>query len=525
MSRSSLPKAFTGALATPHALATEVGVGVLRDGGSAIDSAIAAAAVLTVIYPHNVALGGDLVALVRSPDGTVMCVNASGWAGKNVDVRALRDKYGAGLPLRGADTVTVPGGVRGWEALRSLGSRLSWARTLAPAAEIAESRIAVPSSLAFHIDDPDNRDLWGTADFDRVFRPSGQALRTGEDFRQPQLAATLRALCDGGPDAFYRGALAERFVEFLRSGGSQLTVADFADFVPELCVPLSATFDRLTVITSPPNTHGFLLLRALHDLGEDGIDSALGSGFGRLMESFRRGNTVRTQLLADPRHEPVDVDTLMEVDLPGPAHTTGAGLTAGGDTVGISAVDSDGYAISLIQSVYDAFGSGLLDPQTGVLFHSRGRSFSLDDKSPNVIAPRKRPLHTLMPTMTLEQGHVRHVLSTMGGQGQPQIIAQLLLRALQGAGAHRAVAAPRAIIGQNLLGADAETVCAELDVEDPARDALADSGLSVTWVPPHSEGIGQANVVFVDAEKGMTAASDPRSDGAAVVVHFPRHHV
>jgi gamma-glutamyltranspeptidase/glutathione hydrolase len=509
-------------LATPHALATDAGVQAFRDGGTAVDAAIAAAAMLTVVYPHNVALGGDLIALVRSPGGDVACVNASGWAGREGDVEALRGRYGSTLPLRGPDTVTVPGGVRGWETLRSLGARLSWQHTLAAATDVAAAGVPVSQSLANHIADPDNHDLYGTTDFDRVFRPKGSPLEAGEVLRQDALADTFRLLRDRGPDAFYSGPLADRTVEYLRSHGSRLSADDFARFAAEVAAPLRADFRGLTLLTSPPNTHGFLLLRALRSLGDAGAADALGSGLGSLMEIFRQGNQVRAAALADPRHADVDVEALINA-APADDGPATVGPAPGGDTVGISAVDSDGCAVSLIQSVYDAFGSGLIDPETGILFHSRGRSFSLNESSPNVFAPRKRPLHTLMPTMTLQGGAVKHVLSTMGGQGQPQILAQLLLRALQGSSAEDAVAAPRAAVGQQLHGVDADTICAETDVDDAARTSLVQSDLAVEWVPPHTEGLGQSNVVFVASDGGLTAASDPRSDGSAVVVQFARH--
>ncbi len=188
----------------------------------------------------------------------------------------------------------------------------------------------------------------------------------------------------------------------------------------------------------------------------------------------------------------------------------------------MAAADSDGYAVSLIQSVYHAFGSGLIDPETGILFHNRGTGFALDDKSPNVIAPRKRPLHTLMPVMTLEGGAPRHVLATMGGQGQPQILAHVLLRTLGGAAAEEAVAAPRAVVGLQSEGATADSVTVEADVQAAAMASVVRSGLTPIEVAPRTEALGHANVVFADAKGSMTAASDPRSDGAAVVAHYPR---
>jgi gamma-glutamyltranspeptidase/glutathione hydrolase len=517
---------FTVALATPHALATEAGMQAYRDGGNAIDAAVVAAAVLTVVYPHNVALGGDLVALVRTPDGEVHCVNASGWAGAATDVADLRARHGRWLPARGADPVTVPGGVRGWEALRGFGARLGWAGALSSAEWIARTGAPVAPSLASHLADAENADLFGTEDFDRVFRPGGQTLRRGEDFVQPALADSFAALREGGADVLYKGDLAERCVSYLRSRGSTLTVEDFAEFAPEINEPVSTGFRGITVLTSPPNTHGLLLLRALRAIDELAITDPLGDGLGTLMRVFHRGNALRAAHVADPRFVDVDTESLINdgldvmadlgVAAPGPA------MVPHGDTVGVAAADSDGYAVSLIQSVYHAFGSGLIDPETGILFHNRGTGFALDDKSPNVLAPRKRPLHTLMPVMTLEGGAPRHILATMGGQGQPQILAQVLLRTLGGAAAEEAVAAPRAVVGLQSEGATADAVTAEADVQAAAMASVVRAGLIPIEVAPRTEALGQANVVFADAKGSMTAASDPRSDGAAVVAHYPR---
>jgi gamma-glutamyltranspeptidase len=500
-----------------------------RDGGNAIDAAVVAAAVLTVVYPHNVALGGDLFALVRTPDGTVRCVNASGWAGAAVDVAGLRSRHGDRMPTRGADSVTVPGGVRGWNTLRRLGARLSWDRTLHDAEVAAGTGVPVAPSLADHISDAENADLVGTPDFDRVFRPGGQALAAGDDFSQPALADTFAALRRGGPDDFYEGEVAKRLLHYLRSRDSGLSADDFASFQPETLDPISVSFRGLTVLTSPPNTHGFLLLRALRAVEELGIDDPVGSGLGALLRVFHRGNALRGSHLADPRMADVDVESLVHDGLDEMAETgttqSDRVLVPHGDTVGVAAADGEGYAVSLIQSVYHAFGSGLIDPATGVLFHNRGTGFSLDPASPNVIAARKRPAHTLMPAMTVSGGAPRHVLATMGGQGQPQILAQVLLRALDGAGARDAVAAPRAIVGHQVDGDTADSVTVESDMPSVARDSIVRAGLAPTEVAASAEALGQANVVYVAADGSFTAASDPRSDGAAVVAHYARPNV
>jgi gamma-glutamyltranspeptidase/glutathione hydrolase len=268
------------------------------------------------------------------------------------------------------------------------------------------------------------------------------------------------------------------------------------------------------------------MLRALRAIDELGITDPLADGLGALLRIFHRGNELRASYLADPRHVGVDVGALVNDGLDEMAELgaaqSGPAVVPHGDTVGVAAADDDGYAVSLIQSVYHAFGSGLIDPDTGILFHNRGTSFSLDDTSPNVIAPRKRPAHTLMPVMTTHQRALRHVLATMGGQGQPQILAQVLLRAVDGAGAEAAVAAPRAIVGLQTDGGTTDSVTAEADVPASARASIGRAGLVPTDVAAHTESLGQANVVFADAEGSMVAASDPRSDGAAVVAHYPR---
>jgi gamma-glutamyltranspeptidase/glutathione hydrolase len=520
------PSAFTGAVATPHALATDAATAAFRDGGNAIDAAIAAAAMLTVVYPHNVALGGDLIALVRTPDGSVTCINASGWAGSAVDPAAMRAKHGAVLPARGADTVTVPGGVRGWETLRRFGSRLPWERLLRPAEDAAEGGVPVAESLGGALADPDNEDLTGFEDFGRFFGPGARRLRTGEPLRQPELAATFAALRAGGPDAFYAGALAARTVDYLRSHESVLDAADFAEYQPESTDPLAVDFRGLTVFTSPPNTHGFMMLRALRALDEIGVDAPLVDGIGTLMRVFHHGNRLRSTRLGDPRQAEVDAFDLVHGDLRAATPVGDAEVVRSvprGDTVGIAAADADGTAVSLIQSVFHAFGSGLVDPQTGILFHDRGTSFSLDPQSPNVLAPRKRPLHTLMPVMTTQNGDVRHVLATMGGQGQPQILTQVLLRMLDGATPAHAIAAPRAIVGVQERGCTADSVVVEADIDPAAAASLTEAGLEIFEMPRHSEGLGHANAVEIARNGQFTAAADPRADGSAVVVQYARH--
>jgi gamma-glutamyltranspeptidase/glutathione hydrolase len=234
-----------------------------------------------------------------------------------------------------------------------------------------------------------------------------------------------------------------------------------------------------------------------------------------LAQAFVRANAVRDALLADPRYARVDVDTLVAAD------TAPAGAPPHGDTVGIAALSADGYALSLIQSVYFGFGACVLDPDTGILFQNRGTSFSLDPCSPNAFAPRKRPRHTLMPVLVTRGDELAWVSSTMGGQGQPQLQAQVLLRSFAGADPQQAVAAPRWIVGHQDTADTERTVTIESDLSAPARTALTDSRLEVKFVAPHSGLLGHANLIRVAADGTVTAGSDPRSDGSSATYQTP----
>lgn len=484
---------------------------MIEAGGNAVDAAITAAATLCVVYPNNVALGGDLVALVRSPDGEVHFLNATGRSPSGQTLAALRERHGDALPLRGIDTVTVPGGVRGWRALHDFGATREWAQHLAPATEFAEAGHPTARSVAAALienhaslaQDPGARD---------IFYPNGEPLTAGETLVQPALAATLRTLAEQGADAFYSGELARTWVAGLRGAGSQITVEDTAAYRPEWAEPLAGDFDGHRVLTGPPNTSGFMLLRALNAVAQ-GIEDPLGAGAGALAAAFRDANAVRAAFLADPAAGPSG-ERLVAAEVPTGNHV--ADPKRSGDTVGLSAVTADGWAVSLINSVYCSFGAHILEPQTGVLFQNRGTSFALDPALPNVFAPNKRPRHTLMPVMVLRDGELAWVPSTMGGSAQPQIHAQLLLRSLGGAAPQEATHAPRWIVDE--IGGDGKlTVTLEEDVPETARDAIVAAGFELNIVPRYSEDLGHSNLIRVRAA-ALDAASDPRSDGSAIVV-------
>ena len=506
-----------GAISTSHHLATEAGAAVLRAGGNAIDAAITAAATLCVVYPNNVALGGDLVAIVRSPDGEIRFLNATGTAPAGQTLEALRESHGDALPLRGIDTVTVPGGIRGWEALHELGATRSWAEHLAPAIGFARDGFPNSRSVARELRaaQPEFvKDPGASA----VFYPGGEPLAEGERLTQPALANSLEQLAAGGPNAFYTGDLARSWVAGLARRGSKITLDDTAAYRPFWDDPIETTFRGLRVITGPPNTSGFMFLRALNAI-TDGIVDPLGAGAGDLARAFYESNLVRTQLLSDPTFDGATGEELVAAAAPDRPIVGDA--KASGDTVGFSAVSADGWAVSFINSVYWDFGSYILEPDTGIIFQNRGTSFSLDPASPNAFAPGKRPRHTLMPVMVFEGDELRYVPATMGGAAQPQVHTHLLQRMLAGEDPEAATHAPRWMV-EEVTSDNPASVVAEADVSDVAKAAIEAAGFALVTVPSRDESLGHSNVVRIDrlpdGATGYTAASDPRSDGSAIVV-------
>lgn len=508
------PARHIGAVATSHHLATEAGAAMLRAGGNAVDAAIAAAATLCVVYPNNVALGGDLVALVRDPSGRISFVNATGRAPAAQTLDAMRARHGGALPTRGIDTVTVPGGVRGWQALAELGGRLAWADRLEPARRHAREGVPTATSVARAIRD-DREALGADPGCRALFLPDGRPLEEGHPLVQPALAGTLDRIAEHGPDEFYEGEVAERWIAGLAALGSGVTAADAAGYRPVVEEPLRAEALGVEVVTAPPNTQGFSLLRTVLGIEARGLTDPLGVDAAGLAVLFHAANRVRAAWLCDPDVTSLDAATLITIDAPADAPDARA---AAGDTVGLTAVSTDGWAVSLVQSVYWAFGACVLEPTTGILFQNRGTSFSLDPAHPAAFGPGLRPPHTLMPVLVQRDGELLQAQATMGGQAQPQIHAHLLLRTLAGASAIEATSAPRWVVGVQDEGDTAATVTLEADVAGAARRALDDADeFAVKVVRPRDEGLGHSNLIRVTAA-GYDAASDPRSDGSAIVV-------
>jgi gamma-glutamyltranspeptidase len=480
------------ALAAPHPAAVEAGRAAVAAGGNALDAALAAAAALTVVYPHQCSIGGDLTAVVRLPDGTTRAVLSLGAAAAAIDADALRAGGAALMPQRGPLTVTVPGVVAGWAAVADLGARLGWADRLCPAIALARDGAPVSAGLARAI-----RADRAVIDADLGLAAVFGDAREGTALTQPALAESLRALA-GDWHTFYRGPLGHRLAAGLRRLGCPLSAADLAAHRAETVEPLTAYAHGATWAAAPPPSQGATFLALV--------------GSDRLLGDAQRARHARDALLGDPRTGPVDLPgLLLREDRPvGPV---ASGPRATGDTVAVTAVGADGTAVSLIQSVFDSFGAGLLDPDTGVVLHSRGSMFSLDPAHPGRLAAGARPPHTLCPTVAVAGGTVL-ALGCQGGRSQPWILAQVAADALTAADPAALLRRPRWIVD----GDDRPTLVLEPGL--PGADGLAAEagtlGLAVaTTAAPHD----RAGHVQLARLRGglLDAGSDPRADGIAAV--------
>ncbi|MFE7135221.1 gamma-glutamyltransferase family protein [Streptomyces sp. NPDC057638] len=527
-------------LAAPHTLATDAGAAVRRAGGNAVDAALAAAIALTVVYPHQCAVGGDLIALVALPDGRVVSVNGSGAAAAAADPTAVS---GPRMPVTGPLTVTVPGMVAGWATLHRLAGRLPWERLFAEA--VAYARDGVPTApgvatalraeAALLTHDPGMRE---------VFFPGGAPLAEGAPLRQPALADTLERLAAEGAAALYEGGLGARLTASLRALGSPLTRDDLARHTTETGAPLTAHFRGEEYLTAPPNSQGLHLLQALGIVERLPADAdLLGADADLTARVFDAITRDRDRYLADPRHADVPVAELLGAarldrladDIrgtpygdgptsqrngsapPGAARRNEAARPSG-DTVAVVAADAEGYAVSLIQSLFHSFGSGILDPATGVILHNRGSFFDLAPGAPNRLAGGKRPAHTLMPVLTRRDGEVTGAHGTMGGKAQPQIHTQLALRIAAGDGPAEALGRPRWVIGGLGVDEPARVASVEGAVAPRAAEALARGGYRVEVCAERDEQVGHGQLVRRGPSgTGFVAGTDPRSDGSVSV--------
>ncbi|HZT98666.1 MAG TPA: gamma-glutamyltransferase [Ktedonobacteraceae bacterium] len=541
-----------GMVACANYLATQVGVSILTQGGNAIDAAIAANITMTVVYPSTCSAGGDIFMLIwDAKTRHLHALNGSGRA-----PHGLTPEYFAGrgmkrIPARGPLSINVPGAVDGWfEALGRFGT-LPAETIFAPAIGFAEDGTPVTPKLATWLQNAAPEILGPWSSSAEVFLVDGQPPRAGTILRQPHLAHTYKTLAYEGRDAFYRGPLARAITEYVQQCGGVLSMEDMARHSSNWVTPISTSYRGYDVYEFPPNTQGLAALEMLNII--EGYDlKSLGYQTPEylhiLLEAKKLAFADRDRYISDPAFVDIPIERLLSkayaaqqrarISPEQAATQVGPGPEREGDTMYLCVADREGNVVSLIQSLYNGFGSGVVGGNTGVLLQNRGSYFSLDPRHVNYLRPGKRTMHTLMPAMVFQHGEPYMALGSMGGDAQPQIHVQLLSAMLDfGLNPQQAISAPRWRSGRFLLespgkeqelggqsGIDeylaqhiAEAVVLERRFPDTIPAELERLGHRVRVDGPWEDGMGHAQAIVIHPDTHIFAgAADPRCDGLAL---------
>ena len=526
-----------GIVATSQAVASQAGAAILARGGSAVDAAIAANAALGVIEPMMNGVGGDLFAIVYDAKAKKLYgLNASGWAPKGMSIESLKAKGVVDeIPEAGIDSVTVPGAVAGWDALRQRFGKLAMAEDVAPAAALAEKGIAVPET------DAENWRSFGlpfagSPGFARVFLPDGKAPVAGEIFRNPELATTLRRIGEHGRDGFYKGPTAEAMLKLSREQHGFLEADDLTDFQPEWVEPVSTTYHGWTVWEMPPNGQGIAALSMLNIMERFPI-AAWGHNSQKSLhveiEAQKMAYADLAHYIGDPHASHIPVEQLISKELAAkratqitehaqcnvlPSDLSQQMARLSSDTTYLAVVDHEGNEVSLIQSNSGAFGSGLVAEGTGFVLQNRAGGFTLKPGQPNTLRPRTRPLHTIIPGF-MQKGDRRIAFGIMGGFNQAQAHAQFVSNIADfDMNIQAAVEAARF----RKTGFSGCKVLMENGVAPAVMDELRKQGHEITVELRYSQSMGRGNAVEHHDNTGVNyGATDPRADGEAVPEQAP----
>jgi gamma-glutamyltranspeptidase/glutathione hydrolase len=543
-----LARGANGAVVAPHHLATAAGLGILRAGGHAVDAAIAANAVLAVVFGEACGLGGDAFWLIwDEARAEQVALNGSGRAPAAADAAILRARGLRTLPYRGAITITVPGAVRSWGDAHARFGRLPWGTVLAPAIELAGRGFPADDAFVGAVEAslPIFREALGVgaAGWISVYRPHGRPWVPGERVTLPALAATLERLAEAGADDLYAGELAARQAAGLAAAGSAITAADLAEHASTWEVPLALDYRDAVATTHPPNSSGLVALEILNVLRaldapdrvafaprDGGATAGADARWAHLgIEATKQALADRDRHLSDPAFVEVPVERLLDrgrgielaaaIDPDRASQPPPSRAPRGGGTIWLGVVDGEGNAASLVESNYAGFGSGVVDPLTGIAYQNRGSYFSLEPDHPNVLAPRKRTLHTLLPGMLFRDGRPWVVHGSMGGDAQPAIYAQVVSALVDGGvDVATAVAAPRWSPGPAAHFAPPDLVAVEPRFAPGVLDDLAARGHRLDVRGPFDGGLGHCHAIELvgggPARGGtLAAATDPRSPG------------
>ena len=495
-------------MAAGHERATGAAVALLRAGGSAVDAAIGADAVMGVVEPTGTGVGGDLMAVVATGEG-VAVLNGSGRSGRRTDPESVPDNGHGFVPSVGGCAVTVPGAVAAWADLHRRFGRLPWPDLFEPAIEAAADGAAVGATGSRLWEGSRGRlDTAGEA----LYFGAGTAPASGERWRNPTLAAVLEQIAADGPEVPYRGPLAQAIAGAATAAGGNVHVDDLADHRSQWVEPLRATLGNRELITVPPPCQGAVTALATQSVHDRGLLGATGGAAGveaaaAMVEALDRAFAVALDCLADP--DAADVPHYDEMRAWMAAAPRHGPMPLGPGTV-FTVVFTAEQAVVLTSSVCDRFGSGVTVPEGGFVLQSRGRGFSTDLSHPNAVAPAKRPYHTIVPTLVLESGRPMLGMGVVGGIMQPQGQLQILHRVLGGTDLPSAVEAGRfRLIGDG-------QVTTEASLEPAWRAAIEASGYELVDTADVIGGFGGAQAVL-RAGDTLAAASDPRRDGTSMV--------
>jgi len=497
-----------GVVATPHYLATEAGAEVLRDGGNAVDAAVAANAVLCVVYPHMTSIGGDLFALVW-PAGAAkpVGVEGAGRSGEGASLEAMRERgFERVMPARGALTVTVPGTVQAWGRMVERFGRFGMGRVLEPAAALARDGYPVTAKLSAFLTHYAN-----VLAADPATAPLYPPMKGGMTLRNPDLATVLSVLGRNGFGAFYFGEVGAAIADAIQRRNGFLTQSDMALHRAGFVDGVAFEYRDVTVYGMPPPTQGLVALGMLARLGRvRGAELGPGPEFADRMRSLREVTyLLRDKYISDPLFSSVPAEPFLDPDC---VIEGAVRQLPEGDTIHLCTADEEGNLVSLTQSLAYSFGSGVVADGTGILLQNRGCYFSLDPADVNRLEPRKRTMHTLIPALGARGGQPWAAFGTMGGEGQPQILTQVAVNLIDhGLGPAEAVAAPRVRVAP-----DGVRLWVEADY--PGAAQLRRGGGDVELLPPLDSRLGHAQAVLVDGPHAWRGGADPRSDGSVEIV-------
>lgn len=512
--------AENGMAATSHPLGTMTAIQVLREGGNAIDAALAASATLCVVEPVATGIGGDCFAIVAEPDGTLHGLNASGRASMSTDADAVRARGIAAIPEFDALAVTVPGALAGWEALSTRFGTMGFNRLFADAIRYGEEGFAVHSRVAADWQRVE-KDLAADPGARLHYLKDGNAPKAGQRMRQAALAGVLRKVARGGPKAFYEGEIAAEIAATVRAGGGFMEEADLAACEIDWVEPIGTTHGGQRLNEIPPNGQGItalIMLNLLEVLDAKRLRRDSAERWHMWIEAGRLAYAARDAFVSDPASMDMPVETLLSRDF---AETLAAQFDPerrndslvmpkppGADTTYLTVVDRDRRAVSFINSLYHGMGSRIVTSKSGVTLHNRGACFTLEQGHPNELGPGKRPLHTIIPAMATSDKGATLSFGVMGGAYQPMGHAHAFTDIVVGG------MDPQAAADQPRLFWDAEGILrAETGISTEVRDGLEARGHAVQPAEvPH----GGAQLIAIDHDSGfLLGGSDPRKDGHA----------